>query len=171
LGKQRDRRATAILLAQRGAKLVLGARNSARLEALTERITDAGGHYGRTDVTRRGDLTELVAVAQQQYGKLDALINNAGVMPISPLDELRVDDWEAMIDTTLKGVLYGIARGTARFRQQGFGHFINTASTLAFRVTPSQSVYAGTKMAVRAISEGLRQEAGAELRVNIIPLA
>jgi NADP-dependent 3-hydroxy acid dehydrogenase YdfG len=83
LGKQRDRQATAILLAQRGAKLVLGARNSARLEALTERITDAGGHYGRTDVTRRGDLTELVAVAQQQYGKLDALINNAGVMPIS----------------------------------------------------------------------------------------
>jgi NADP-dependent 3-hydroxy acid dehydrogenase YdfG len=162
--------ATAILLAQRGAKLVLGARNSARLEALTKRITDAGGQtvYRPTDVTRRDDLADLVAVAQQQYGKLDVLISNAGIMPISPFDELRVDDWEAMIDTNLKGVLYGIAAALPVFRRQGFGHFVNTASTSAFRVTPSQAVYAGTKMAVRAISEGLRQDAGADLRVTII---
>src|SRR6202011_1759493 len=147
-----------------------GARNSARLGALTEQITDAGGHtvYRRTDVTRRGDLADLVAAALQHYGKLDVLVNNAGVMPISPLDELRVDDWEAMIDINIKGVLYGIAAALPVFREQGFGHFINTASTAAFRVTPNQSVYAGTKLAVRAISEGLRQEAGDNLRVTII---
>jgi NAD(P)-dependent dehydrogenase (short-subunit alcohol dehydrogenase family) len=103
-----------------------------------------------------------------RYGKLDVLVNNAGIMPISPLDELRVDDWVAMVDVNIKGVLYGIAAALPVFREQGFGHFINTASTAAFRVTPSQSVYAGTKMAVRAISEGLRQEAGDRLRVTII---
>ena len=96
------------------------------------------------------------------------LVNNAGVMPISPLDALRVEDWEAMVDINIKGVLYGIAAALPVFREQGFGHVINTASTAAFRVVPNQSVYAGTKMAVRAISEGLRQEAGDNLRVTII---
>jgi NADP-dependent 3-hydroxy acid dehydrogenase YdfG len=89
-------------------------------------------------------------------------------MPISALDELRVEDWEAMIDINVKGVLYGIAAALPVFREQGFGHIITTASTAAFRVTPNQAVYAGTKMAVRAISEGLRQEAGGTLRVTII---
>jgi NADP-dependent 3-hydroxy acid dehydrogenase YdfG len=162
--------ATAILLASHGAKLVLGARNSARLEEVVARIAAAGGEamHRSTDVTRRGDLSDLVAAAQQQYGRLDVLVNNAGVMPISPLDELRVDDWEAMIDTNIKGVLYGIAAALPVFREQGSGHFVNTASVAALRVTPSQSVYAGTKMAVRAISEGLRQEAGGALRVTLI---
>jgi NADP-dependent 3-hydroxy acid dehydrogenase YdfG len=103
--------ATALLLAARGAKVVLGAR--------------------RTD-------------------RLDELVNNAGVMPVSPLDALRVEDWELMVDVNIKGVLYGIAAALPVFRQQGFGHVINTASTAAFRVVPNQSVYAGTKMAVRA---------------------
>jgi len=89
-------------------------------------------------------------------------------MPISPLDELRVDDWEAMVDVNIKGVLFGIAAALPVFRAQGFGHFVTTASTAAFRVTPNQSVYAATKMAVRAVSEGLRQEAGDSLRVTII---
>jgi NADP-dependent 3-hydroxy acid dehydrogenase YdfG len=162
--------ATATLLAGRGAKVVLGARRTERLEALAARIVGAGGEvaYQQTDVTRRRDLNDLVALACQRFGKLDVLVNNAGVMPISPLDELRVDDWEAMIDINVKGVLYGIAAALPVFREQGFGHFINTASTAAFRVTPSQSVYAGTKLAVRAISEGLRQEAGDNLRVTII---
>jgi NADP-dependent 3-hydroxy acid dehydrogenase YdfG len=113
-----------------------------------------------TDVSCREDLTEFVALAAETYGQLDVLVSNAGIMPVSQFDELRVGDWEAMVDVNLKGVLFGIAAALPVFRRQGFGHFVNIASTAAFRVTPGQSVYAGTKMAVRAISEGLRQEAG-----------
>ena len=162
--------ATALLLAERGARLVLGARRSDRLEALADRIAGAGGEaaHARTDVRRRADLSGLVELACQRYGKLDVLVNNAGIMPVSPLDDLRVEDWEDMIDVNIKGVLYGIAAALPVFRKQGFGHFVNTASTAAHRVVPNQSVYAGTKSAVRAISEGLRQEAGDKLRVTII---
>ena len=117
---------------------------------------------------RRVDLSDLVTLACERYGKLDVLVNNAGVMPISPLDDLRVEDWEAMIDVNIKGVLYGIAAALPVFRRQGSGHFVNIASVSAFRVVPNQSVYAATKMAVRAISEGLRQESGDRLRVTII---
>jgi NADP-dependent 3-hydroxy acid dehydrogenase YdfG len=124
--------------------------------------------YAATDVRRRDDITNLVKLACERYGKLDVLFNNAGVMPISPLDELRVDDWEEMIDINIKGVLYGIAAALPVFRKQGFGHFINTASTAGHKTVPNQSVYSGTKFAVRAISEGLRQEAGDKLRVTII---
>jgi len=162
--------ATALLLAERGAKVVLGARRLDRLEALADRIAGAGGEaaYARTDVKRRDDVADLVALACERYGKLDVLVNNAGVMPISPLDDLRVEDWEEMIDINIKGVLYGIAAALPVFRTQGFGHVVNIASTAAFLVLPSMSVYAGTKVAVRAISEGLRQESGDKLRVTII---
>jgi NADP-dependent 3-hydroxy acid dehydrogenase YdfG len=162
--------ATALLLAQRGAKVVLGARRLDRLRALAGRIEAEGGEvaYARTDVTRRADLAGLVELARERYGGLDVLVNNAGVGPISPLDDLRVEDWEQMIDVNLKGVLYGIAAALPIFRTQGFGQFVNTASTAAHRIVPNQSVYAGTKSAVRAISEGLRQEAGDTLRVTII---
>lgn len=162
--------ATALLLAERGAKVVLGARGADRLEALATRITNSGGEavYASTDVRRREDLSRLVTLACERYGKLDVLINNAGVMPISPLDDLRVEDWEDMIDVNVKGVLYGIAAALPVFRKQGFGHFVNTASTAGHKTVPSQSVYSGTKFAVRAISEGLRQEAGDKLRVTII---
>lgn len=162
--------ATATLLAARGAKVLLGARRADRLDELAHRIASTGGEAVpvQVDVRRRADLTALVASARQKFGKLDVLVNNAGVMPISPLDALRVEDWEAMVDINIKGVLYGIAAALPVFREQGFGHVINTASTAAFRVVPNQSVYAGTKMAVRAISEGLRQEAGDNLRVTII---
>lgn len=162
--------ATALLLAERGAKVVLGARGSANLAALTDRIVGAGGDavYAVTDVKRREDLSQLVTLAHQQYDKLDVLINNAGVMPISPLDDLRVEDWDEMIDVNIKGVLYGIAAALPLFRSQGFGQFINIASTAGFKTVPNQSVYSGTKFAVRAISEGLRQEAGDRLRVTII---
>jgi NADP-dependent 3-hydroxy acid dehydrogenase YdfG len=162
--------ATALLLAERGAKVVLGARGTDRLQALADRIADAGGDAAcaRTDVKQRDDLSRLVKLACERYGKLDVLISNAGVGPISPLDELRVDDWEDMIDVNVKGVLYGIAAALPIFRAQGFGHFINTASTAAHRITPNMAVYAGTKIAVRAISEGLRQEAGDKLRVTVI---
>ncbi len=162
--------ATALLLAERGAKVVLGARGLDRLEALADRIARAGGGtvYARTDVKRREDLSNLVKLACERYGKLDVLVNNAGIMPVSPLDDLRVEDWEEMIDINIKGVLYGIAAALPVFRKQGFGHFVNTASTAGHKTVPSQSVYSGTKFAVRAISEGLRQEAGDKLRVTII---
>jgi NADP-dependent 3-hydroxy acid dehydrogenase YdfG len=163
-------KATAILLAERGAKVVLGARRSDQLETLAAHITSTGGEatYALTDVKRREDVSNLVELAIEQYGKLDVMINNAGIGLISPLDELRVEDWEEMIDVNLKGVLYGIAAALPVFRKQGFGHFINTLSTSGLRIVPLQSVYAGTKNAVRAISEGLRQEAGDKLRVTII---
>jgi NADP-dependent 3-hydroxy acid dehydrogenase YdfG len=162
--------ATAALLAARGARLVLGARSADRLNAAAARLSASGADAIAkvTDVRRRGDLTEFVSLATDTYGRLDVLVSNAGIMPVSPFDENRVDDWEAMVDVNLKGVLFGIAAALPVFRRQGFGHFVNTASTAAFRVTPGQSVYSGTKMAVRAISEGLRQEAGENLRVTII---
>ena len=162
--------ATATLLAERGAKVVLGARNPDRLDAVAARISATGGEAvtKATDVSSRGDLMEFVSLATASYGQLDVLVSNAGIMPVSPFDELCVDDWEAMVDVNLKGVLFGIAAALPVFRRQGYGHFVNVASTAAFRVTPGQSVYAGTKMAVRAVSEGLRQEAGENLRVTII---
>ena len=162
--------ATALLLAERGAKVVLGARGSERLKALADRIVSAGGEvaYTRTDVKRREDLSNLVKLACERYSKLDVLINNAGIGPISSLDDLRVDEWDDMIDINIKGVLYGIAAALPVFRKQGFGHFVNTASTAGHTTVPNQSVYSGTKFAVRAISEGLRQEAGDKLRVTII---
>ena len=139
--------ATALLLAERGAKVVLGARGSDRLEALAARIAQAGGEaaYACTDVKRREDLSNLVKLACERYDKLDVLVNNAGIMPVSPLDDLRVEDWEEMIDVNIKGVLYGIAAALPVFRKQGFGHFVNTASTAGHKTVPSQSVYSGTK--------------------------
>jgi NADP-dependent 3-hydroxy acid dehydrogenase YdfG len=162
--------ATALLLAERGAKVVLGARRLDRLESLATRITSAGGEAATavTDVRRREDLSNLVELAGERYGRLDVLVNNAGIGPISPLDDLRVEEWEQMIDINLKGVLYGIAAALPVFRRQGFGHFVNTASTAAYRVMPNQSVYAATKTAVRIVSEGLRQEAGEQLRVTVV---
>src|SRR5580692_6173732 len=162
--------ATALLLAERGAKVVLGARGQNRLKTLAARIADAGGEaaYAPTDVKRREDVTNLVKLACERYGKVDVLVNNAGIMPVSPLDDLRVEDWEEMIDINIKGVLYGIAAALPVFRKQGFGHFVNTASTAGHKTVPNQSIYSGTKFAVRAISEGLRQEAGDKLRVTII---
>jgi len=162
--------ATAVMLAERGAKVVLGARGLNRLEALARRIMGAGGEvaYAQTDVRRREDLTGLVKLALDRYDQLDVLISNAGIMPVSPLDDLRVEDWENMIDINIKGVLYGIAAALPVFRKQGFGHFVNTASTAGHKTVPNQSVYSATKFAVRAISEGLRMEAGEKMRVTII---
>jgi NADP-dependent 3-hydroxy acid dehydrogenase YdfG len=162
--------ATALLLADRGAKVVLGARGPERLAALADRIVRTGGEaaYAPTDVRRRDDLSALVKLACERYGKLDVLVNNAGVMPISPLDDLRVEDWEEMIDVNIKGVLYGIAAALPVFRTQTFGHFVNIASIAGLKTVPNMAVYSGTKFAVRAISEGLRQEAGDNLRVTII---
>ena len=162
--------ATSLLLAERGARLVLGARRSDRLETLTVRISEAGGEavYVRTDVKRRDQVEGLVALAGIRYGRLDVLISNAGVAPNSLLDDLRVEDWEEMIDVNIKGVLYGIAAALPVFRRQGTGHFVNILSTAGLKILPTMAVYAGTKNAVRTISEALRQEAGDKLRVSTI---
>ncbi|MER5184040.1 SDR family oxidoreductase [Streptomyces sp. NPDC002896] len=162
--------ATALLLAERGARLVLGARRSERLEELVARIEKAGGEAVqiRTDVTRRDDLHALVALGGERFGRLDVLVSNAGLGTISPLDDLRVDEWDQMVDVNVKGVLHGIGAALPVFRAQGTGHFITIASTAAFRVAPAMAVYAGTKFAVRAICEGLRQEAGGSLRVTTV---
>jgi NADP-dependent 3-hydroxy acid dehydrogenase YdfG len=157
--------AAARLLASRGARLVLGARREAPLRRLAG---DLGATYRVTDVTRREDLQALVGAAVEAHGRLDVLINNAGIGPISPLDELKVDEWDAMVDVNLKGVLHGIAAALPVFRAQGSGHIINTSSTAAHRILPTMAVYSATKIAVNHISEGLRQEAGPDLRVTVI---
>jgi NADP-dependent 3-hydroxy acid dehydrogenase YdfG len=161
--------ATALLLAECGAKVVLGARGSQRLEGLAARIANLGGDaaYVRTDVRRREDLSGLVGLARERYERLDVLVNNAGIMPISPLDDLRVEVGGDDRRQHQRCVVWHCG-STTGFREQGFGHVVNIASTAAYLVVPSMSVYAGTKMAVRAISEGLRQEAGGTLRVTII---
>ncbi|AFH61246.1 SDR family oxidoreductase [Paenibacillus caseinilyticus] len=162
--------ATALLLAERGAKVVLGARRHDRLAALAARIAEVGGEvvYASTDVRRREDVTRLIHLACERFGTIDVLVSNAGVMPVSPLDDLRVEDWEDMIDVNMKGVLYGIVGALPVFRKMGSGHFVHIASTAGHKTVPNQSVYSATKFAVRAISEGLRQEAGDQIRVTII---
>jgi NADP-dependent 3-hydroxy acid dehydrogenase YdfG len=162
--------ATAVLIAGRGAKVVLGARRTDRLEALAARIGLAGGEAvnAATDVTRRGDLENLVALASERYGRLDVLVSNAGIGPISRFDDLRIEDWEAMIDVNIKGVLYGIAAALPVFRRQGAGHFVHVVSTAGLRIVPLQGVYAATKNAVRTLTEALRQEAGETLRVTSV---
>ena len=162
--------ATARLLAARGARVVLGARRADRLEALAARIRSDGGTADHvvTDVCRRADVAALVARAVERFGRLDVMLNNAGIAHLSLLDEVRVDDWDAMIDVNLRGTLHGIAAALPLFRRQGSGHIINTLSTAGLKIVPTMGVYAGTKNAVRAISECLRQEAGPTLRVTVI---
>jgi NADP-dependent 3-hydroxy acid dehydrogenase YdfG len=140
--------AAALLLAKRGAKLVLGARREDRLKALTARIADAGGEaiHVVTDVRKRADVAALVDLACTHYGRLDVLINNAGVGLISPLDELRVEDWDEMIDVNIKGTLYGIAAALPVFRRQGAGHIVNTLSiarAMAFAIEQPADVDVG----------------------------
>jgi NADP-dependent 3-hydroxy acid dehydrogenase YdfG len=162
--------AAAVHLAEQGAVLVLGARRSDKLATLCDSITSAGGQasFSITDVKKREDVARLVDMAVERHGKLDVLVSNAGIAPISLLDDLRVEDWEDMIDVNVKGVLYGIAAALPVFRRQGFGHFVNTLSTAGLKIVPTMAVYAGSKNAVRVISEGLRQEAGPKLRVTTV---
>ena len=162
--------ATALHLAGRGVRLVLGARCSDRLDDLAARIASAGGEAVTvtTDVRRREDVAGLVDAARSRFGRLDVMVSNAGSMAVSGFDDLRVDDWELMVDVNLKGVLNGIAAALPVFRAQGSGHFVHTASTAAYKVVPTQAVYAATKTAVKVLTEGLRQEAGPNLRVTLV---
>jgi NADP-dependent 3-hydroxy acid dehydrogenase YdfG len=158
------------LLAASGAKVVLGARRIGRLESIAADIRGNGheAEFHAVDVTQRKDLESFVKAAQDRFGKLDVLISNAGLMPLSPLDELKVDEWDRMIDVNVRGVLHGIAAALPVFRRQGSGHFLTVSSVAGHKVAPNGAVYSGTKFAVRAISEGLRQEVGDKIRVTII---
>ncbi len=161
-------RATAILLAEAGATVVLGARREDLLADAARDIAAAGGKvtYKVTDVCVRSDLEALVARAVEYAGRLDVIVNNAGISPLSRFDALRVEDWDAMIDVNLRGTLYGIAAALPVFQRQRSGHVINVVSTAGIKIVPTMGVYAATKNAVRTISEALRQEAGAHLRVT-----
>jgi NADP-dependent 3-hydroxy acid dehydrogenase YdfG len=152
--------ATARLLSSQGATVVLGARRADRLEALTKDIEARGGKALalETDVMRREQITALVDSAVQRYGRIDVMINNAGLMPQAPLEKLKIDECDRMIDVNIKGVLYGIASALPHMQRQKSGHFINVSSVAGHRVGPGFAVYAATKYAVRALSEGLRQE-------------
>ncbi|UST87111.1 SDR family oxidoreductase [Pseudomonas siliginis] len=162
--------ATARLLAERGATVVLGARRTERLAVIAEEINGAGGHaqFRALDVTDQQDVQRFVDFAVEHYGRVDVLVNNAGVMPLSRLDALKVDEWNRMIDVNIRGVLHGIAASLPLMQRQRAGQIINIASIGAYAVSPTAAVYCATKYAVRAISEGLRQEVGGDIRVTVI---
>jgi NADP-dependent 3-hydroxy acid dehydrogenase YdfG len=163
--------ATAKYLAAKGAIVVLGARRKDKLEAIVSEISAAGGTaiYQVTDVKRKSDVQGLVDKAIATYGRVDVMINNAGIMPIAPMSEVRTIEWDNMIDINIKGVLYGIAATLPIFEKQQSGHFINVSSVAGIKVfSPGGTVYSGTKFAVRAITEGLRQEAGRNIRTTSI---
>ncbi|RYX86123.1 SDR family oxidoreductase [bacterium] len=152
--------ATARLLADQGASVVLGARRADRIQALADEINSKGGKAFAvtTDVTDSAQVKALVDSAVEKYGRIDVIINNAGLMPQSLLERLKIDEWDRMIDVNIKGVLYGIAAALPYMTEQKSGHIINVSSVAGHKVRPGSSVYAATKHAVRALSEGLRQE-------------
>jgi NADP-dependent 3-hydroxy acid dehydrogenase YdfG len=152
--------ATARQLAANGARVVLGARRMERLQVIAADIEKAGGtvRLRSLDVTDRDDMEAFAAFAESEFGGIDVLINNAGVMPLSPLSALKIDEWNWMIDVNIRGVLHGIAAVLPRMEAQGQGHIVNVSSIGGFVVQPTAAVYAATKFAVRAISEGLRKE-------------
>ncbi|QVY66360.1 SDR family oxidoreductase [Polaribacter sp. Q13] len=162
--------ATARYLAEKGAKIVIGARRLNKLEVIADEIRKSGGAIEvlKTDVTKANDVKALVKKAIDSFGKIDVMINNAGIMPLAPLAALKVDEWDSMIDVNIKGVLYGIAAALPEFQKQKSGHFINLASVAGLNVSPGGAVYSGTKFAVRAISEGLRKEVGKDIRTTIL---
>jgi NADP-dependent 3-hydroxy acid dehydrogenase YdfG len=163
--------ATARLLSTQGASVVLSARRVERLQSLANELTGRGGKALAvpTDVTKREQVQSLVDAAVGTYGRIDVMLNNAGLMLHSPLERLKVDDWDRMIDVNVKGLLYGIAAALPYMKQQKSGHFINVSSVAGHNVRPTGVVYAATKHAVRVISEGLRMEAKpSNIRVTVI---
>lgn len=161
-------KAIAIELAKHGAKVVLSARRTEQLQQLVEEIIGKGGEatFTKIDVTNKSDLVRLVNTALERYGKLDVIVNNAGVSQLSRIDELDIDGWEEMIDINLKGVLYGMAAAIPIFQQQQSGHIINIISTAGIKIVPMQGVYAGTKNAIRTIAEAFRQESNGNIRIT-----
>lgn len=160
--------AIALTLAEHGAKVVLGSRRKEKLEKVTDRIKKAGGEaeYSVTDVKNKKDLVRIVNTAITAYGRLDVIINNAGIAQLSRIDDLDIEGWEDMIDINLKGVLYGMAASIPVFKQQKSGHIINIISTSGLTIVPLQGIYAGTKNAVRTIAEAFRQESNGNIRIT-----
>jgi NADP-dependent 3-hydroxy acid dehydrogenase YdfG len=150
--------ATARHLATRGARLILGARRLERLQALARELSLGDDAVVQTDVTQPEQVKHLVDRAVRLHGRIDVIINNAGLMPFSPLERLKIEEWDRTIDVNIKGVLYGIAAVLPHMKAQKRGHVINVSSVAGHKVGPAGVVYAATKHAVRAISEGLRQE-------------
>ncbi len=161
--------ATARELAAAGATVVLGARRVERLEAVKRQIEADGGKamVRALDVTSRDDVKAFVEAAQAQFGRVDVIVNNAGVMPLSPLAALKVDEWDQMIDVNIRGVLHGIAAALPIMEAQGHGQIVNIASTAGHQILPTGAVYCATKFAVRVISEALRQETD-KVRVTVV---
>jgi NADP-dependent 3-hydroxy acid dehydrogenase YdfG len=147
-------------LAARGASVLVAARRAERLERLVAEIGKAGGKAIAiaTDVTKQEDMRKLADTALERFGRVDVLVNNAGVMPLSPVERLKTDEWDLMIDVNLRGVLYGIAAVLPHMKAQKSGHIVTTASVAGHKVFPASAVYSATKFAVRALCEGLRQE-------------
>ena len=162
-------RATAVHLGSLGAKVVLGARREAPIAEVAEQIRAAGGEavHRATDVTRAEEVKALVALAVERFGRVDVMVNNAGVAPLSRLDEGKMSEWDAMVDVNLRGVLNGIAAALPVF-EKGGGHIVNVVSTAGLKIVPTMGVYAATKNAVRTLTEALRQESTAGLRVTEI---
>jgi NADP-dependent 3-hydroxy acid dehydrogenase YdfG len=150
--------ATARALAKEGARLVLGARRIDRLKALSGELSLGDKAAVETDVSNYDQVKRLVDHAVKTHGRVDVVLNNAGLMPLSPLERLKIEDWDQMIDVNIKGVLYGIAAALPHMKQQKSGHIINVSSVAGHRVRASSTVYSATKTAVRVITEGLRQE-------------
>ena len=164
--------ATARRLAKNGAKLMLAARREERLQELVAEITQAGGtaKYKITDVTDRSQVEALAQATIQAYDRIDVLVNNAGLMPLSPLAANKVDEWEQMVDVNIKGVLYGVSAIMPVMLEQGTGHIINLSSVAGHKVFAGGTVYCATKFAVKAISEGIRIESDGKIRsTNISP--
>ena len=161
--------ATARRLAAQGHHVVLGARRTERLEKLAAAIRAAGGsaEYRALDVTRLDDVEAFVGFAREKFGRVDVIVNNAGVMPLSKLDALKIDEWNRMIDVNIRGVLHGIAATLPLMKKQGSGQIINLSSIGGHHVVPTGAVYCATKFAVLAISDGLRQE-NTDIRVTVI---
>jgi len=161
--------ATARLLARNGLRVVLGARRTDRLEAIASEIRAKGGavDYCALDVTCLEDMQAFVEFAKDTFGRIDVMVNNAGLMPLSKLEALKIDEWNRMIDVNIRGVLHGIAAALPTFKQQQSGQFVNLSSIGGHAVFPTAAVYCATKYAVWAISEGLRQESK-DVRVTII---
>jgi NADP-dependent 3-hydroxy acid dehydrogenase YdfG len=161
-------KAVAIELAKNGVKVVLAARRTEELDELTNQIKRNGGEatFIKTDVSNRADLVHVVNLAVETYGKLDVIVNNAGIARLSRIDALDIDGWDEMIDINIKGVLYGMAAAIPIFKQQGFGHIVNIISTSGIKIVSTQGVYAGTKNAVRTIAEAFRQESDGSIRIT-----
>lgn len=152
-----------------GARLMLGARRTDRLEILAQKIRAGGAEVmtRRLDVTDRADVATFADAARQAWGRVDVIVNNAGIMPLSLMASMKTDEWDHMVDVNIKGVLNGIAAVLPEMTARGSGHIINIASVGALTVSPTAAVYCATKYAVRAISDGLRQERN-DIRVTCI---